>query len=109
MHWCNAFIDSIIHVDGTIKSITMRLNSGGNFKTTKKKIHWIASTNTTRVILRDYDHLISKKKLEEDDDIVTYCNKQSVFDTEAYIDPQVLQLPLGNKSKVFFFFRASVY
>ncbi len=48
-------------------------------KTTKWKLHWLPNiTELVPLRLVDFDHLITKKKLEEGDAIEDYVNKHSV-------------------------------
>lgn len=88
MRWCNAIVECISGVPGKPNSVTLRLNPEGDFKKTKKKLHWVASTAARPIILRECDHLISKKKLEEEDRIEDYCCRDSLFDTAALADPE---------------------
>ena len=50
----------------------------GNFKTTKWKLTWLAeSEELIPLTLVDFDHLLTKKKLEDDDeilDLITPCS-----------------------------------
>ena len=96
MHWGNAIIESIDWIESRVTSISLKLNIDGDFKCTKKKLHWVSTEAYQRVILREFDHLINKKKLEDDDDLIEFCNHTSVFDTLAYTDSEVISLSPGS-------------
>lgn len=102
MRWCNAIVESIVRTsNGSISSVTMRLNPEGDFKLTKKKIHWVSKTEPltpVSVVLREFDHIITKKKPEEDDKIEEICNTNSIQDTEALADPAVSSMKEGKTS-----------
>ncbi|OLY80610.1 putative glutamate-tRNA ligase, cytoplasmic [Smittium mucronatum] len=100
MDFGNAFIESISNSsdDGLVKSITMRLNLGGNVKTTKKKITWLSSENfksDSNAVLLDYDYLINKRKLEDTDEIADHLTSVTMFQTDALVDPTVLSCKVG--------------
>lgn len=105
MRWCNAIVESITYHEGQPCQITMRLHHDGDFKKTKKKLHWVASEAVLPAVLREFDHLITKKKLEDQDTIEQYCNKNSVFDTEALIEKdtlETLQHGMSNRRRLLF-------
>lgn len=56
-----------------------KLHLEGSVKTTKWKLHWLPNiSELVPLRLVDFDHLITKKKLEEGDAIEDYVNKHSV-------------------------------
>lgn len=65
----------------------------------KKKIHWVGKLDdqVTPVILRELDHLVTKPKIEDDDDIKTIINPESKVDTKAIGDPLLKTLARGEK------------
>lgn len=78
----------------------MKLNPSGDFKKTQKKVHWVstaAGKPPCRVVLREYGHIISKKKPEPDDEIEDIYNKDSIQNTEALADAAVMELKEGNR------------
>lgn len=87
MDWGNAFVRSINKSStGTIESLEMELNLSGDFKKTKKKVTWLSppSVSTTpdeltQVKLLDYDYLITKKKLEEEDSVESVLNPKTEY------------------------------
>ncbi|KDE04185.1 hypothetical protein MVLG_05348 [Microbotryum lychnidis-dioicae p1A1 Lamole] len=106
MDWGNAFVRSIERAggapEGKVETIEMELNLSGDFKKTKKKITWLASPSSndglqalTKVTLLDYDYLIFKKKMEEDDKFEDWLTPQTEFRTEAFADVNVAGLEKG--------------
>ena len=59
----------------------------GDFKAAKRKLTWLAKvSNTTPIILTEFDNLISKEKLEEDDKFEDFINPNTLAATEALGD-----------------------
>ena len=101
MDWGNAFVRSkVISATGHITSIEMELNLDGDFRKTKKKITWLAQPTAEHplvpVSLYDYDYLITKKKLEEGDDVADFVTPVTEFKEEAVADANVLDLQKGD-------------
>lgn len=101
MDWGNAFVRSkVVGQDGEVTSIVMELNLGGDFRKTKKKITWLAQPtdahSVIEVILLDYDYLITKKKLEEEDDVKDFVPPITEFREEALADANVKTLKAGD-------------
>ncbi|KAJ3084169.1 hypothetical protein HDU99_002883 [Rhizoclosmatium hyalinum] len=96
MDWGNVIIEKIEWSDDKsfIAMIEIRLNLDGDFKKTKKKLTWLArglpkdepQQAPVRCMLYDFDYLITKKHLEEDDDIDDFTTKVTEFKTEAWGD-----------------------
>eukprot|EP00917_Polyrhabdina_sp_WS-2016_P017620 GHVP01038086.1.p1 GENE.GHVP01038086.1~~GHVP01038086.1.p1 ORF type:complete len:759 (+),score=122.90 GHVP01038086.1:27-2303(+) len=107
-NWGNAIIEELVRNDaGALIKVVARLHLEGDFKTTKKKLHWIVDTNACLdkegnamkpfcFVIREFDHLITKKKPEETDELVTIFNPKSVFDTVAIGDPNMATLKEGD-------------
>lgn len=101
MDWGNAIVRSKEKdADGNITSITMDLNLEGDFRKTKKKITWLAQPTPEHplpsVSLVDFDYLISKKKLEENDSVQDFVTPVTEFKEFAYADANVLGLTKGD-------------
>ena len=94
MDWGNAIVNNIEKdAAGNVKAVKVKLNLAGDFKKTKKKLTWLSSSPTTKedeklvnLTLLDYDYLITKKKIEEDDDINDFITKETEFKVEAFGD-----------------------
>jgi glutamyl-tRNA synthetase len=101
MDWGNAIVRSkTTDSSGTVTSLTMDLNLEGDFRTTKKKITWLAQPSDAHplapITLLDYDYLITKKKLEETDDVADFVTPVTEFREEAYADANVTMLQVGD-------------
>ncbi|KIM79723.1 hypothetical protein PILCRDRAFT_823268 [Piloderma croceum F 1598] len=101
MDWGNAFVRSkTTDASGQITSIEMDLHLDGDFRKTKKKITWLSKPTSDHslidVTLLDYDYLITKKKLEETDDLADFVTPVSEFKEEAFADANVKDLTKGD-------------
>ncbi|KAF8965231.1 glutamate-tRNA ligase [Flammula alnicola] len=101
MDWGNAIVKSKeVDASGTITSVAMELNLEGDFRKTKKKITWLAQPTPEYplppVALVDFDYLITKKKLEENDEVADFVTPVSEFKELAYADANVLELQKGD-------------
>ncbi len=101
MDWGNAIVRSkTLDASGKVTSIEMELHLEGDFKKTKKKITWLAQPTDALplipVTLLDYDYLITKKKLEEGDDVVEFTAPVSEFRESALADANVKDLKKGD-------------
>jgi glutamyl-tRNA synthetase len=41
LHWGNTIIDEVVSLEGKIVALKGHLNLEGDFKKTKKKLHWV--------------------------------------------------------------------
>jgi len=75
MSWGNAFVRKLDSSD-PMESITVELNLKGDFKKTEKKISWLSAEGSKLVPaeLWEFDYLITKDKLEEDDKLEDCLN-----------------------------------
>jgi glutamyl-tRNA synthetase len=98
MDWGNAIIREIRRDSDLIVSITAELHLAGDFKKTEKKITWIADVpeSVTPVVLTTFDHLITKDKLDENDNFEDYVNHNSVSKVNAVGDINMRTLPVGS-------------
>ena len=101
MDWGNAFVRSkTVDAHGTVTAIEMDLNLGGDFRKTKKKITWLAQPTVehplVEVTLLDYDYLITKKKLEESDELKDFVAPVTEFRSEACADANVKEIKKGD-------------
>jgi glutamyl-tRNA synthetase len=73
--------------DSKIVSITGELVPDGDFKACKRKLSWIAkvSSNAT-AILTEFDHLVTKEKLEEMDKFEDFVNSSTIATTIVTAD-----------------------
>jgi glutamyl-tRNA synthetase len=110
MNWGNAYVRDIEYANstassatpdavadgvsnlGNVSSMTLELHLDGDFKATKKKITWLSKDqDLVPVELVDFDHLLAKDKLTEEDEShwEDFLTKQSEFKTEAVADVNV--------------------
>lgn len=85
---------------GKVTSIEMEAHFDGDFKKTKKKVHWLADSSSRPLIpveLLDFDYLITKPKLEEDDKFEDYVTPVSEFKVDAVADANISELKEGDK------------
>jgi glutamyl-tRNA synthetase len=99
MDWGNAIITEKVHgEDGSVKELKGKLHLEGDFKTTEKKLTWLAEgAPLVPVKLEEYHYLIKKEKLEEGDNLDDFINSPLVTVTEAIGDPNLASLPVGTK------------
>lgn len=95
MDWGNAILKS-----KSGHALEFDLHLEGDFKKTKKKITWLALPTPTRPLvhatLLDYDYLITKKKLDEGDNVEDFVTPVTEFRTECWADANVTKLSKGD-------------
>lgn len=83
-----------------IIALSMELHLEGDFKKTTKKITWLAQPTTAHPLidatLIDYDYLITKKKLEENDELKDFATPVTEFREAAFADANVRELKQGD-------------
>ncbi|QEU58771.1 Gus1 [Kluyveromyces lactis] len=93
MDWGNAIITKK-NDDG---SFNAKLHLEGDFKTTKFKLTWLADTDDkVEADLVDFDHLISKDKLEEGENFEDFLTPKTEFHTTAHADLNVKDMKVGD-------------
>jgi glutamyl-tRNA synthetase len=100
MDWGNAIVRSkTTDSSGTITALNMELNLDGDFRKTKK-ITWLAQPSAAHPLvdatLIDYDYIITKKKLEENDDVKDFVTPVTEFREDALADANVRELKRGD-------------
>ena len=107
MDWGNAWvrrIDRKLSIDqqqeereNPITHIEMELFLEGDYKLTERKLTWLAQVEENRmpVDLVEFDFLITKKKLEEDDRLEACLNEISEFRTVAWGDANLRHITRG--------------
>ncbi|SCU86357.1 LAMI_0D01728g1_1 [Lachancea mirantina] len=93
MDWGNVIVTKK-NKDG---SFTGKLHLEGDFKKTKLKLTWLADTDDkVDAELVDFDHLITKDKLEEGEDFQDFLTPQTEFHTAAVADLNVKDMKVGD-------------
>lgn len=100
MDWGNAIIRKINKSpSGIVENITMELHLEGDFKKTEKKITWLAtSSDAPKLIaasLVDFDYLLTKKKIEEGEDWLSFVTPVTEFRKDALVDSNCATLEPG--------------
>lgn len=90
MGWGNGFVREITGSD-PITNIKMELNLKGDFKSTSKKVTWLSAEGFKLVPaeLWEFDYLITKDKLEEDDNVDDFLNPNTSSMEDAWCDAGV--------------------
>ncbi|KAL1688249.1 glutamate-tRNA ligase [Schizophyllum commune] len=111
MDWGNAIVRKKVVEGDKVTSLELELHLEGDVKKTKLKTTWLAadpanpltaapgadvSLAPVPVTLLDYDYLITKKKLEEGDDVKDFVTPQTEFRTAAIADGNVRTLKKGD-------------
>lgn len=98
MNWGNAYVrkisQSLNPLNRHVTSLELELHLQGDVKKTKQKITWL-STQGQELIpveLVEFDFLITKDKLEEDDNLEDFLNEHTEFRTDALADGNVTEL-----------------
>lgn len=93
MSWGNAFVRKITKSASSadlVTSLELELHLEGDVKKTEKKITWLSDhQNRVPVQLVDFDFLITKDKLEEEDELEDFLTPQTEFRTDALADCNV--------------------
>ncbi|EGC35109.1 hypothetical protein DICPUDRAFT_98001 [Dictyostelium purpureum] len=100
MNWGNAIVRTVERNDkGQVVSMQGELHLEGDFKKTEKKLSWLSNDTADKVtvVLQDYDYLITKPKLEDDDNLDDFTNKNTKFELEVIADENVLSLKQNDK------------
>ncbi|KAK9473235.1 glutamyl-tRNA synthetase [Dipodascopsis tothii] len=97
MDWGNAIIKTIAKEGDIVTGITADLHLDGDFRKTEKKVTWLAATpDAVPVDLVDFDYLITKDKLEEDDNFADFITPTTEFHTAAFGDVNVRDMKVGD-------------
>ncbi|KAK2781183.1 hypothetical protein FQN52_001764 [Onygenales sp. PD_12] len=100
MNWGNAFVRQIAvdPASGKVTGLELELHLQGDVKKTDKKVTWLAKEgqDLVPVELVDFDYIITKDKIEKDDDINDYINTKTEFRSEAFADCNVADLAEGD-------------
>ena len=104
MDWGNVIVKKVNWnaEKSSLESIDISLHLEGDFKKTKKKLTWLsdgeglsADRGLVNVLLLDYDYLITKKKLEEDDELEKFITPVTEFKSFAVGDGNLRLLKKG--------------
>ena len=105
MNWGNAIVRKISHSINplsssgfkTVTALELELHLQGDVKKTSKKVTWLSKDqNLVPVELVDFDYLITKDKLEEEDKLEDFLNKNTETRTKAVADMNVADLKVDD-------------
>jgi glutamyl-tRNA synthetase len=97
MSWGNAIVRRAVLEGGKLVRLEGELHLEGSVKTTKKKLTWLADTpDAVDVELYDFDALLTKDKVEEDDDINDILTPHTKFCFPARGEAAMRQLSKGD-------------
>jgi glutamyl/glutaminyl-tRNA synthetase len=92
LRWGNMIVDKI-HKDaqsGRVSRVEGRFNKDSTSFSKTKKVSWLADSGDGSVVrckIVELGHLITKAKLEPDEDFKQYVNKNSLLEIPALVDP----------------------
>ncbi|GFP55638.1 hypothetical protein ACSS6W_008989 [Trichoderma asperelloides] len=94
MGWGNAFVRDLSASAEPVTSLKLDLNLKGDFKTTDKKITWLSAEGFKLVPaeLWEFDYLLTKDKLEEEDNFEDFLNPNTASMEDAVCDAGVGEL-----------------
>lgn len=95
MDWGNAVVDKIVKdSDGKVVQLQAHLHLAGDFRSTEHKLTWLADTpDLTPVELVNFEHLITKDKIEDGENFEDYLTTDTVFRSNAIADLNLRHLP----------------
>jgi len=107
MKWGNAFVRKINGSD-PITDIELELHLEGDVKKTEKKVTWLSTEGQTLVKAEcwEFEYLITKDKLEEEDNYEDFLTANSAHKTDVWCDEGVADL---NEDEVIQFERKGYY
>jgi len=101
MDWGNVIVKAI-HDDSDKLTLQGELNPNGNVKDTEKKLTWLPvlddfadAEKLVSVVLVDYNPLITKEKLAENDDFQDFVTNPIKIETLALADSNVKEIKKG--------------
>lgn len=96
MNWGNAYIRSITkdEASGKVQHLGIELHLEGDFKKTEKKVTWLSEEGQDLYDVEYimFDYLISKDKVEKDEEIDDFITPKTEFRTKAVADLNVRDL-----------------
>ena len=96
MDWGNMIAKKIEKEDSLVTYVEFEMNLEGDFKKTKKKLTWLSQEITVDLKLLDYDFLISKKELDDGDELKDVLTPVTEFVTDAVGDRNLKELKQGD-------------
>ena len=97
MNWGNAIVHHVsqtaLGLSRTVSALELELHLQGDVKATGKKLHWLSrDQDLVPCELVEFDHLITKDKLEEEDRVEDFLTEMTEVRTECLADCNVAGL-----------------
>lgn len=99
MNWGNAFVRKIEtdSTSGLVTGLELELHLEGDVKKTEKKVTWLSTDQElVPVELVDFDYLLNKDAMQEEDKLEDILNPKSEFRENAVADCNVAELKEGD-------------
>mmetsp|Transcript_14101 Transcript_14101/g.17120 ORF Transcript_14101/g.17120 Transcript_14101/m.17120 type:complete len:425 (+) Transcript_14101:1-1275(+) len=97
MQWGVVEITQVTVEGGKVKSLKGKTKPDGDVRKPKRKIHWLADTpHCIKARIFEFDYLITKPKMEPDDDFKDFLNPNTLAETTVYVDPGLKTLREGD-------------
>lgn len=99
MNWGNAIVRKVEKdASGIVKELEFDLHLEGDFKKTEKKITWLATEGQKMVPVElvDFDYLLNKDSLQEEDELENVLNTKTEFRDDAVADSNVAELQVND-------------
>lgn len=102
MDWGNAFVKNIVSEGGYPVRAIIELNPTGDIKKTKYKLTWVAQNPSAnvRLLLCEYDQLLTKKKPDPEDELEAILAKNTLFKQNAFGEPAMAELKVGDTFQI---------
>jgi glutamyl-tRNA synthetase len=97
MAWGNAIVTKIVG-SNPVTEIELKLHLEGDVKKTEKKVTWLSTEgqDLIPVELVDFDYLITKDKLEEEDNWEDFLTPQTEYRSEGFGDQNIKELKVND-------------
>ncbi|PYI12216.1 glutamyl-tRNA synthetase [Aspergillus sclerotiicarbonarius CBS 121057] len=98
MSWGNAIVRKIeTDASGAVTGLELDLHLEGDFKKTEKKVTWLSTDqDMIPVELVDFDYLLNKDSMQEEDNLEDVLNPKTEFREDAVADCNVADLKEGD-------------
>ncbi|OHT03812.1 putative glutamate--tRNA ligase, cytoplasmic [Tritrichomonas foetus] len=94
MGWTNVIIDNIVKEGDKIKQIDSHWVDDKDYKKTVK-FNWIHPEKNTKIVMREWNHLLKVKMLGEDQDVLDAVFDEPYADTLIYCDNSIANAKKG--------------
>ncbi|KAJ5672749.1 Glutamyl-tRNA synthetase class Ib archaeal/eukaryotic cytosolic [Penicillium longicatenatum] len=99
MNWGNAIVRKIsTDATGKVTDLELELHMAGDVKKTEKKVTWLATEGQTLVDIElvDFDYLLKKDSLAEEDVLEDVLNFNTEFRVSAFADGNMSEVKVGD-------------